>query len=39
MDILTKAELNLNNLRGQCYDGAGHMSGNVKVSSTIILNK
>ena len=35
---LTKAELNLDNLRGQGYDGAGNMSGKVKGALTIILN-
>ena len=39
MDTLTKAELNLENVRVQEYDGAGHMSGKVKGTSTIILNK
>ena len=39
MDTLTKAELNLENLRGQGYDGAGNMSGKVKGASSIILNK
>ena len=37
MNILTKAELNLENLRGQWYDGA--LSGKVKGASTIIMNK
>ena len=37
MDTLTKAELNLENLREQGYDGAGNMSGEVKGVSTIIL--
>ena len=39
MDILTKVELNLENVRVQECDGAGHMSGKVKGTSTIILNK
>ena len=39
MDTLTKAELNLENLREQGYDGAGNISGKVKGASTIILNK
>ena len=39
MDTLTKVELNLENLRVQEYDGAGHMSDKVKGASTIILNK
>ena len=39
MDTLTKAALNLDNLRGQGYDGAGNMSEKVKGASTIILNK
>ena len=30
MDTLTKVELNLENLRVQEYNGAGHMSGKVK---------
>ena len=39
MDTLTKAELNLENLRGQGYDGSGNISGKDKGASTIILNK
>ena len=39
MDTVTKVELNLENLRMQEYDGAGHISGKVKGTSTIILNK
>ena len=39
MDTQTKDELNLENLRGQGYDGAGNMSGKVKGASTIILKK
>ena len=31
MDTLTKAELNLEKLRGQVYDGAGNISRKVKV--------
>ena len=39
MDILNKAELNLENVRWQGYDRAGNISGKVKGLSTIILNK
>ena len=39
MDTLTKDELNLENVRVQECDGTGHMSGKVKASSTIIVNK
>ena len=39
MDTITKAELNLDNLRGKGYDGAGNMFCKVKGASTIILNK
>ena len=37
MDTLTKAELNLEHLRGHLYDGAENMSLKVKVASNIIL--
>ena len=39
MDTLTKVKLNLENVRVEEYNGAGHMSGKVKGTSTIILNK
>ena len=39
MDTLNKVELNLENVRVQEYDGAGHMSGKVKGTSTIILKQ
>ena len=39
MDTLTKTELNLENVRGQGYDGSGKLSGKIKGASTIILNK
>ena len=38
-DTLTKSEFNLENLRGQGYDGTRHISGKVKVASIILLNK
>ena len=39
MDTLTKAKLNLENIRVQGYDGPENMSGKVNGASTIILNK
>ena len=39
MDTITKAEFNLENLRGQGYDGAGNSSYKVKGALTILLNK
>ena len=38
-DVLLRMNLKLENCRGQCYDGAGNMSGRISGVSTQLLNE
>ena len=38
-DVLLRLQLPLSNLRGQCYDGAGNMSGSKKGIQSLIMEK